>query len=176
MTDENLINLLRGGDNNAVKKIYKSGFGYCASFVLKNSGTREDAKDVFQQAMIVLLEKIKDEDFKIKVSIKSFLYAVTRNLWLSDMRGRVSTNPIDNEKDLRLALDDEIEEKKLLESAYLKLEAGFEKLSEECKKLLKLFFYKRLSDREIAPLMDYTVDFVRNKRSRCIKTLRKFAA
>src|SRR6516225_9821011 len=52
------------------------------SLILNNNGNREDAKDIFQEAIIVLYEKSKSDSFQLSCLIKTYVYSVSRRLWL----------------------------------------------------------------------------------------------
>ena len=52
------------------------------TFILNNSGTSDDAKDIFQEAMIVLYEKVRSGSFELNCQIKTYVYSVCRRLWL----------------------------------------------------------------------------------------------
>lgn len=175
-TNPNIIESIRRGDNRAIKALYKSAFAYCASFVLNNKGSREDAKEIFQRSMIVLVEKARDPDFNLDYPPKSYLYAVTRNQWLKELKRKGRTDSIVNEEGKEIVVvdsDDDLQEKKEKESRFELLYDAMQKASEECRKLLQLTYFKKLKDKEIAPIMQYSLEFVRNKRRRCVKGMRK---
>lgn len=172
-----LLARIRSGDSQAIKELYKSSFHYCASFILNNKGSKEDASEVFQKVMVILIEKLKDEHFTIKHNLKSFLYAVTRNQWLTELKrtGRL-TDIVDEEgKELPLVSDYEqsMAEKEEKESQFQRLYEAMKNASAECQKLLKLTFFEKKKDKEIAPILNYSPEFVRNKRRRCIAGMRK---
>lgn len=175
-TNQELLAAIRRGDNHAIKQLYKTAFGYCASVVLNNKGSRVDAEEVFQRSMIVLLEKTKDPDFELTYNVKSYLYAVTRNQWLKELKHRGKTDALVNEEGKEIVVVDsneELEHKRAKEGKFELLHQALMKASEECRKLLQMTYYKKLKDKEIAPLMNYSVEFVRNKRRRCIKGMQK---
>lgn len=144
-----LLEKIRQGDSKSIKDLYKSAFGYCASFVLNNKGSREDATEIFQRSMVVLIEKLKDENFTIQYNLKSFLYAITRNQWLNELKRRGKTSSIIDEegKALPLISEDQIEEKKEKETQYTQLYEVMKKASAECQELLKLTFFEKKSDK-----------------------------
>ena len=172
---QQLIHRIRKGENKAVKELYKMSYAYCASCVLNNHGTRADAEDFYQRSMIVLLEKLQDDNFEIKHNIKSFLYTVIRNQWFKELKKRhITTSLSDDEgKDIILIDENDIEEKKVKEAYYQQMYAALKNTSPECQKLIELTFFKGKKDKEIAPLMNYSVEFVRNKRRRCIGHIKK---
>ena len=52
------------------------------SLIINNNGTADDAKDIFQEAMIVLYEKARSGTFELSCQIKTYVYSVSRRLWL----------------------------------------------------------------------------------------------
>ena len=66
-----IINDLRGGNNNAFGQLYKENFAMVNSFVTNNNGRSVDAEDIFQDTMMVLLEKLKQDNFQLTASIKT---------------------------------------------------------------------------------------------------------
>jgi RNA polymerase sigma factor (sigma-70 family) len=172
-----LLDLIRQGDHKAVKQLYRDAFHYCASFVLKNQGNIEIARELFQESLFVLIKKSRDPEFKIQHSIKAFLYTVIRNLWLKQLNQR-------NKGGLELTIDDpsnhvvleemdDFEENRAIEEKHLKLYKGIKLLKEDCRNIISLTFYKKMSDKEIAPQLGYSLEFVRKKRRRCINQLKK---
>src|SRR5438105_1297170 len=56
------------------------------SLVINNNGTTDDAKDIFQEAMIVLYEKARSGTFELNCQIKTYVYSVCRRLWLKKLQ------------------------------------------------------------------------------------------
>lgn len=67
-------------------KIYQQHFPSIKRYILNNSGTEADAEDIFQDAMVVILEKYMLDDFKLTATLKTYIYAVSKNLWLKKLR------------------------------------------------------------------------------------------
>ena len=49
-----LLKGLAKNDKKAVEAIYKGNYNMVQAMILKNNGNADDAKDIFQEAMIVL--------------------------------------------------------------------------------------------------------------------------
>jgi RNA polymerase sigma factor (sigma-70 family) len=77
---------LRNKDNRAYEILYKFYFPVVESFILKNSGNRQDARDIFQETILVLLHKVPTEDFELTSSLKTYLFSISSNLWLKRLR------------------------------------------------------------------------------------------
>ena len=55
-------------------------------YVLKNSGDKDDAKDVFQNTLIVFYKKVLIENFELSSKISTYLFSIAKNLWLKKLR------------------------------------------------------------------------------------------
>ena len=77
---------LRSGTASAYELLYTAYFPTIAHLVKQNHGNDRDAEDLFQETVIVLLEKIRQDDFTLTSSLKTYLYAIARNNWLKRLR------------------------------------------------------------------------------------------
>ena len=172
-----LITRLKSWDNHAIRELYTANFHYCASTVLKNSGNQEDAKEIFQEALLVLYRNLQRPEFSIGTNLKSYLFGICRNLWLKKLR-------TDRKTGLRLIVDEPESEFADLpsddgsqyaerETLYSLLEQALRNLSEDCRKLIKLFFYEKLTYREVAKRVDFQESYIRKKKKNCIDKIKK---
>jgi len=164
---------IKNRDNKILKIIYKEHFSLIKSFIIKNSGTIDDARDVFQEAVIVIYRYTKKDNFEINCSFETFLYSICRTIWLNNLRNKkIRTNKLDDIKEYITfsASDDE----QIEESAEYKLyQKHFQKLGDECKKLLQLF-YDKVPYKEIAKKMNYkSTGLVKKKKFKCKEFLLK---
>lgn len=81
---------LKTENNFAIGRLYKDNFNKISKYVLNNSGNIADAEDLFQETMIVLIGKIRQEQFQLTASIDTYMYVISRNLWLKKLRGENS--------------------------------------------------------------------------------------
>jgi len=168
---------LRQGDRNAIEKVYRWAYPQCCNWIVRNSGTVEDARDLFQEALMVLVRKTRDPDFQLTAHVKTYLFSIMRNLWLKRLRQK-GRNPVDLKIDdegshLQLVSEDEIEEKKELESKHEHIAAAIEETKEDCKKILIAFYFQRTPLKVIAEMMDYSASFAKVKKKRCMDALKK---
>ena len=84
--EQALLKGLVNNDSKAIETIYKNNFKMVQAFILNNNGTYDDAKDVFQEAIITLYEKAKSESFVLTSQIKTYVYSVCRRLWLKRLQ------------------------------------------------------------------------------------------
>jgi RNA polymerase sigma factor (sigma-70 family) len=87
-----LINGIRKRDNTVLRYIYSKYYQSVLHFVMNNSGTAEDAKDVFQESMIVVFENVRaDIDFKLDCSMQTYVFSIARIIWIKHLN-RIKKN------------------------------------------------------------------------------------
>ncbi len=89
---ETILAGLKLADEKIYKELYNTNYMSVEQFILKNSGTIHDAKDIFQDTMLVLVKKVQADNFVLTSSIDTYLFAISRNLWLKRLRN-ISTHP-----------------------------------------------------------------------------------
>jgi len=160
-------------DNFILQYVYNTYFPEINLYILRNNGVEEDAYDIFQEGIIIVYRKIKDNKFFLKCSFGTYLYSVCRLLWLKQLRQK-RTSFIVREK-LPLYLKDkkyqdiiETIEKNERYSLYQKY---FLKLGKDCQKTLQLFL-DEVPLKNIARLMGYKNEkYAKKKKYRCKETL-----
>ena len=134
------INQLLSGEKQSLEKIYQNHFPQILNLVTRNSGTEEDAKDVFQEALLVVYKQASSQSLKLSCSLGTYLYAVSRNIWLLRLKrmGKV-TRYIEPPSDFEDTSLDTLETMHANEKYFL-YQKHFKMLNEGCQKVLKLFF------------------------------------
>lgn len=157
-----------------VQLLYELHFNNIVSQICANGGNSEDGSDIFQDAVLILIEKVKSGQFKGNSSIKTFLSAIARNLWLFELRTRSRRK---NRETLYTNLEDTTtgtEEVFFSNKQHLDLENIFIQIGENCKKILTGFYYEEKSMKELLADVAYENEQVlRNKKSKCMKKLKE---
>lgn len=93
LNEQALLKGLAQNDSRAVEALYKSHFSMIQHFVTNNNGSFDDARDIFQEAMITLYEKVQLDHFALTCQIKTYLFSICKNLWLKRLQqmGKYST-------------------------------------------------------------------------------------
>ncbi len=169
-----LLEGLSRNNYSDVEAIYKENFGLVQTFILNNNGTFDDARDVFQEAMVVLFEKSKDPNFTLTCQLKTYLYSICRRLWLKKLQqqNRYGT-PVEGMEDV-VPVEEEIEEKEKLDNDFETMEMAMRNLGEPCKSLLEAFYIHKKQMVEIAEEFGYTnADNAKNQKYKCLMRLKK---
>jgi RNA polymerase sigma factor (sigma-70 family) len=169
-----LLEGLANHDPNAIEKIYRENYSTIQGFVVKNSGYPDDARDIFQEAMIVLFEKSKLDSFELTCQIKTFLFSVCRRLWLKKLQRESRYYPSMELVQETVAVEDEIEVHEKRDEDIMIMESALSKIGEPCKSLLEAFYIQKKSMPEIAALFAYTnADNAKNQKYKCLIRLKK---
>ena len=168
-TENQYIKAILTNDIVTLKKIYQKYFPKIFSMVKLNNGNLEDAQDVFQEAMVVILKKASQKDFNLNTEFYSYLYSVSKFIWLRQLKKKHRTEvTLDNEEglvheDQWELITVEGERRKL----YLKF---FAQLGKDCQDVLRLFFEgKKL--KTIAETKNYSIEYAKRKKYKCKEEL-----
>jgi len=84
--------------------------------IINNHGVRQDASDVFQDSLLIILKKIKYRDFHIRVPFHIFFHSICKKIWLHNLRTRkytINTENVSDNIEGFLPFDKDIEIKKV---------------------------------------------------------------
>ncbi|MEM7036802.1 MAG: sigma-70 family RNA polymerase sigma factor [Bacteroidota bacterium] len=169
--DELLVNGLRKGDGGALEKIYTTFFGPIQGFVRANSGNVDDAKDVFQEGVMVMYRMAQRPDFKLTGSFLSLLYPVCRNIWFKSLRRQKYALPLEGGEMEEVSEELGIEEVINAREIDNMFRRNLSNLGEQCRQLLN-FFFEGVSMKEIVAKMGLSsVSFAKKKKFQCKEKL-----
>lgn len=171
------IALLKGLGNNdrrSIELLYEANYPAVQSFILNNNGTVDDARDIFQESIIVLYEKVVSGNFELQSKIKTYLYAVSRRLWLKRLQQMQRFgNVLEGAEDL-IPIDEDMEDQQRRNEAFAQMDKALSKLGEPCKSLLEAFYIQKKPMMEIADSFGYTnADNAKNQKYKCLIRLKK---
>jgi len=168
MTDAELLSRLLRKEEKAIYELYLHYFSSVEKYVLMNSGNSQDAEDIFQDTVMVLLTCISKEGFTLTCSIKTLLFAIARRLWLKQLRNQSIRETI---AELEVEQQDFItqwEEVERSERKYNSIPQVLSRISVHCSGLLKqLFLTGKIPEH-------YKNDHsMRNQKYKCLEQARK---
>jgi RNA polymerase sigma factor (sigma-70 family) len=170
ISDSELIKGLISGNEVILKEFYRLFFGGTRRYVLLNKGNNEDAKDIFHDTLLVVFQKVREGNFKLTCTLGTYVYSVSKYLWLKELSKRKWVE-VSDESDKMEDIDQDIVVINEKNERMLFFYECFEKLSEDCRKVLK-YFSEGMSIAEITSTMGYKSEqHTRNRRYRCKQTL-----
>ena len=170
--DARLLEAIRRGDEGALARLYGTSRPQVTAYVLRNSGTADDAEDMLQEALVILWERVRTGRFTYDAKLETFIVGTVKNLWYRRLaRGRrevpVEPDPETADPDPRSPLDQLVES----EEAALLADA-LRRIGEQCRSLLLMFYWEELSMEEIARRMGFAnADTAKAKKYQCKKAL-----
>jgi RNA polymerase sigma factor (sigma-70 family) len=168
-----LLQGLARNDTKAIETIYKEHFNVIQAMVINNQGSADDAKDIFQEAIIVLYEKVQSGSFELNCQIRTFIYAVSRRLWLKRLMHQNRFTIADGHE-VSVIVDEEMEEHEKRNTEFTMMEKAMNSLGEPCKSLLSAFYMQQRSMQEIATNFGYTnPENAKNQKYKCLMRLKK---
>lgn len=170
-----LLKGLARNDKKSAEEIYKYNYNLIQALVVNNSGTADDAKDIFQEAMVVLFEKARSGNFELNCQIRTYLYSVAKRLWLKRLQQSnrfVSEFGEDGVEQISVEGDVAAHEEK--ESEYEMMHRAIAGLGEPCKSLLEAFYFHKKSMQDIADSFGYTnSENAKTQKYKCLMRLKK---
>lgn len=168
-----LLTGLARNDKKAVETIYRENYNMVQSLIINNNGSADDAKDIFQEAMIVLYEKARSGNFELSCQIKTYVYSVCRRLWLKRLQ--------QSNKHLEVAdmeavvpVEEEVEDHQQRNQEYELMHKAIGSLGEPCKSLLEAYYLQKKPMQEIALDFGYTnAENAKNQKYKCLMRLKK---
>lgn len=172
--EEALISELRKKNEVALKQLYRENYPMVLKLVVTNSGSEQEAKDVYQEAIIHFYERVSKAEFALTCKIKTYLYSVCRKLWLQRLSLRNKHVRID-EIDQLEGVDEIINDIESKEKNFAVMTHSLDKLGEPCRSILEEYYLKSKTMEEITEKFGYTnTDNTKNQKYKCLQRLKKF--
>ncbi|MCI4668898.1 MAG: sigma-70 family RNA polymerase sigma factor [Bacteroidia bacterium] len=175
-SDQELIERIKAGGHaceEAMGFIYKQYVDEVVAYLTRRQFDGEEARDVVQDAVINLLMGVQQGKFLGNSSLKTYLYAISKNLWLRRLR-RKGTEDAYIQKQDETDVDHTSPEVLIMEEDQRSgVSEILAKLKERCREVL-LMWSQKYSMKEIAQTLGYSNDqVVRNKKNHCMKELKE---
>lgn len=174
INEQLLLKGLANNDSKAVETIYKENYNMVQAFIINNNGSYDDARDIFQEAMIALYEKAKSESFVLTCQIKTYVYSICRRLWLKRLQqlGRYNY-PVEGLEEA-VSVEEDLEQHEKRNADFAMMERAMGSLGEPCKSLLEAYYLKKKDMLAIASEFGYTnADNAKNQKYKCLMRLKK---
>ena len=132
--------------------------------VLSNNGTEEEAKDVYQEALLVFWQKAVSGNLVLTSKISTYLYSICLNQWRKelDRKSRHSSEVVDGEEHQG---HDDREKYKIVKEC-------IDELGDVCKEVLTYYYFDGMNMQQIAEKMNFAnTDTAKTKKYKCKKKL-----
>lgn len=180
-SNHSLIESIKANDVQVLKNLYVSNYPKIEVLVLKNNGSKDQAKDIYQEAFLAVWQNIKQGKFipQSESSVNGYIYVIAKNKWMDVLRSHgykktIYTSQLayfEPSTEENNDIDDDILNDKRLEDVML----AFKNIGEACKSLLRKFYFEKKSMNIIAEELGLDSASTRNKKYRCMQKLKEIA-
>jgi len=164
MTEQELFARICQGDEQALEVIYQKYYRMMVRLVTSNNGTEQEAKDVYQEAVVVFWQKATSGNLVLTSKMSTYIYSICLNLWRKelDRKSRLSNEPKDA---IEYQEQDKVERARIIHEI-------IDKLDDTCKKVLTYYYFDGMSMKEIAEKVGFAnTDTTKTKKYKCKKKL-----
>lgn len=172
-TEEAIINGIRNHNSSTLEHVYHTYFPIIEGYVIHNHGNRDQAKDVFQDAILVVYNRIRSGKLILTCKFGTYLYAICKNIWMQEQKKYL----LHAEKLRQYPMevnDPGPADDPLLQTHLTQLfNKHFDELSTDCQKILSMYFNNFTVD-DIRSAMNYKdLHHAADRKYRCKKSLIK---
>lgn len=172
--EKELLKGLANNDRKAVETLYQENFNTIQSLIVNNNGSSDDAKDIFQEAIIVLYEKVRAGGFELQCQVKTFLYSVSRRLWLKRLQQQNRYAAPGDSFETVVPVEEDLDAHEQRNAEFEMMEQAINHLGEPCKSLLEAYYLQKQNMQVIAANFGYTnADNAKNQKYKCLMRLKK---
>ncbi|MCS6824769.1 MAG: sigma-70 family RNA polymerase sigma factor [Cytophagaceae bacterium] len=167
MSDEEVIARIKKGDERALDYLYKKNYKMMINMIIKNNGTEDEAKDIYQESLIVLWQKVISDDFVLSSKLSTYLYSICQNLWRKELDRKSKHTGEDEINKSEINDLDKTERINIINKC-------INELGETCKAILTYYYFDNLSMSDIAEKMGFAnSDTAKTKKYKCKQELDK---
>lgn len=181
MTEEtkNVLTEIKQGNDKVLEKIYVKNYRKVERFVVENSGTSADARDIYQESFLSFWRNIQEDKFipQSEHSLEAYLFTIAKNKWTDYLRSaNFKVKRMTNEESTLSQLAELSPEKEEeFENAIAKIKTAFPKIGQNCQELLTQFYYLKQPLKLIATTFGWTEATAKNNKYRCLQKLRELS-
>jgi len=182
LSGNHIVEAIKLNDKEVLKSLYKNNYHKIEALVLKNKGTKEQAKDIYQEAFIAVWKNVRMDKFvpENDSAINGYLYTIAKNKWLDYLRSSPYRKVTSYHESINVVVNNVAEDQHEIDSDHeeklsLVMEA-FKGMGDSCKSLLSKFYFEKKSMKEIAKELKLDAASARNKKYRCMQSLRELTS
>ena len=169
--DSQTVNALRRRDEAAFRHLYTQYYPMVEWIVLRNQGTKDDAADVFQETLLVLIRNLDSDDWQLTASLKTYLYAVSHKRWMKRLYQKSRYELVQQE-----TLNEWADEPTGCEAEAVSshpLTRWLQQITQHCQRLIQLLFFENKKAADAGYKNAHTAQ---NQQYKCLEQIRRVAS
>jgi RNA polymerase sigma factor (sigma-70 family) len=170
--DHIYIEALVKNDSRVLSEIYSKFSHKIVSYIRKNSGNADDAKDIIQETLVTIYHQAIEKKFILTCPFDAYFYLLCKRKWLNELKKRGANRVTNLEDDASITEDQvhAVNETEIYEKQHQLFELKFSELGKKCQELLKTSF-KIKSMEKVAEILGVSYGYARKKKSECMGKL-----
>ena len=167
------IEQLKSNDDKFIRDLYNDNKNGFLLFANRYNLNHDELIDVYQDAVIALIENAKKGKIDdLKSSVSTYLFGIGKFMIFRKLKQNKKSIPNEDLEHLEFEWEDIDEAEKDKQLSLLR--ENFKKLGKQCQKVLTLFYYEEHNLDEIQDLLGYAnKDVLKSQKSRCLKQLKE---
>lgn len=164
MNEQDIFDKICKGDERALEVLYEKYYRMMTQMVIKNSGTEQEAKDIYQEALVVFWQKAVSGNLVLTSKISTYIYSICQNLWRKelDRKKRLSSEEKDSPE---FPTHEKEERAKLINDC-------ISQMGDTCKKVLMYYYFDGMSMQDIADKLGFAnTNTAKTKKYKCKQKL-----
>lgn len=162
--EKKIFDRIREGDEKALELLYTKYYRMMTRLVITNSGTEDEARDIYQEALIIFWQNARSGKLVLTSRISTYIFSICQNLWRKELerKKRLSHEQVDT----AVTIDFETTEKAKI------IARCIDQLGETCKKVLTYYYFDGMSMQDIADRLGFAnTNTAKTKKYKCKKKL-----
>ncbi|MFK7922446.1 MAG: RNA polymerase sigma factor [Bacteroidia bacterium] len=173
-TDQYYLDGIQKGQQDVLNAVYSRHFALIQRYIENNDGTREDGRDIFQDALVLIYQRLNspNKGFVLTSTFGTYLFSVCKYLWMNQLRKK-GRKVLSIENQVDIASDWDIDSSQAINERNKLFQEKLKELGEDCQRLLMLFFQKTPM-LQIAEVMGFkSVQYAKKRKFTCKEQLIK---
>ncbi|BDC99295.1 sigma-70 family RNA polymerase sigma factor [Persicobacter psychrovividus] len=164
MQDKEIIQRIEQGDESALDYLYVKLYSMITKYIMRNGGTEDEAKDVFQDALVIFWQKVAKKELTLTAKISTYLFGVSQNLWRRELSRKKRFS--NEEAEVITSSNFEQDERNKIIRDCIK------KMGDSCRDILTAHYFDGLGMPEIAQKFGLAnADTAKTRKYKCKKKL-----
>lgn len=172
LSDKHLLELLGVNQAQGLDYVYQHVYPAVERYVVANQGTAEEARDVFQDTLLIMLRQVRKPGFQLTSSLNTYVFSISKHLWLQHLKQKTKFTSISVDDLAERA--DESTDTEAKSSAIDRLATILSSITVTCLTLLTALFFERKSIATLMHEMGYANRHtVQNQKYKCLMQARR---
>jgi len=173
--EEDIISLIKSGkDREVIPVLYKKVYPLIEYYIVRNSGNKEDAADIFQDALLLFYRQIVSDTFNEKYKVFGYLYKICLYKWMNKAKKNSKIKFVEEVENFDYLIEVESPDEAISNPDGNVIRKLFSPIGEKCIELMTYTTYTSLLLEDIMVRMEFnSVAAVKMQLKRCKEKLLK---